>query len=61
MRKDTRKFLISVNSVVRYEEITSDDFDWTIKDLLASGYQPDQIKVWVEGNFRLVPEHYEVD
>jgi len=61
MPKDTRKFLITVNGHAVYEVIDADDFDHVIKDLLDKDFTLDQIKVWVEGNFRLIPERYEVD
>ena len=62
MRKDNRKFLVSVNGRVIKEVNTPDDFDYVIKDILASGYYTiDQIQVWVKGNIRLTPKRYEVD
>lgn len=61
MRKDNRKFIITVNGRVIYREVTVDYFDSAVKDLLASGFTLDDIQVWVEGNFRLIPERFEVD
>lgn len=61
MRKDNRKFMVSVKGVVRFSEITSDDLHWVIKGLLGACYTLDQIQVWKEANIRLVPERYVVD
>lgn len=61
MRKDTRKFLITVEDSVYAREVQAEDFDMYIQDLLEWGYDLDVIQVWVEGNFRLIPERFEVD
>lgn len=61
MRKDNRKFIVRVQGVVSYGEVSSEDFDIVIKDLLANGYRLNDIQVFGEVNFRLIPERYEVD
>lgn len=61
MSKDNRKFMVIVDGIIVAKEIGADDFDILIKDILHEGYPLDLIQVWVETNFRLIPERYEVD
>lgn len=61
MCKDNRKFIALLDGVIIGEDLTADDFNMVVKDLLYHGYDLDQIRVCVETNFRLIPERYEVD
>ena len=61
MSKDNRKFMVIVEGIIVAKEIDATEFDIVIKDLEYEGYPLDQIQVWVETSFRLIPERYEVD
>lgn len=61
MTKDNRKFMISVDNGIVATDVSIDDFNIVVKDLLYHGFDLDQIRVWCETSFRLVPERYEVD
>lgn len=61
MSRDTRKFIVLLDGTIVGEDLTADDFDMVIKDLLYHGYDIDQIRVCVETSFRLAPARYEVD
>jgi hypothetical protein len=61
MRKDNREFVVRVQGRFIYASISPEDFDIVIKDLVASGYNLDDIEVFAKVNFSMIPERYEVD
>lgn len=61
MSKDNRKFMVILDGIIIAKEIGADDFDILIKDILHDGYALEEIQVWVETSFRMIPERYEVD